>query len=93
MSALKLLVTEIMIMKTSKHPNIVEFIDAYTVKEQIWVLHIGFKSSLPFYSSFLFQVAMEFMGSGCLTEILDQFAVVQMTEEQMAYVALEVTIP
>lgn len=33
---------------------------------------------------------MEFMGSGCLTEVLDQFEVIQMTEEQMAYVALEV---
>lgn len=34
---LKLLITEILIMKTSKHPNIVEFIDSYIVKDQIWV--------------------------------------------------------
>ncbi len=68
--SLDLLLTEIQIMRTSKHPNIVEYMDSYIVKDQLWV-------------------AMEFMGSGCLTEILDQFDNCQMTEAQMAYTCLE----
>jgi hypothetical protein len=68
--SMELLVTEISIMKTSRHPNIVQYIDSYVVRDQIWVV-------------------MEFMGHGCLTEILDQFEFIQMTEEQMAYCALE----
>ena len=34
---LKLLVTEIGIMKTSLHPNIVKYLDSYIVGEHIWV--------------------------------------------------------
>jgi hypothetical protein len=65
---LKLLSTEIQIMKTSKHPNIIEYIDAYIVEKKLWVV-------------------MEFMGAGCLTEVLDQFdAGVHMTEPQIAFV-------
>jgi hypothetical protein len=33
---------------------------------------------------------MELMGGGCLTEVLEQFEAVQMTEEQIARVAREV---
>lgn len=68
--SLELLVTEISIMKTSRHPNVVQYYESYVVKDQIWVV-------------------MEFMGNGCLTEVLDQFEFVQMNEEQMAYCALE----
>uniref|UniRef100_A0A6B2L607 Protein kinase domain-containing protein n=1 Tax=Arcella intermedia TaxID=1963864 RepID=A0A6B2L607_9EUKA len=35
---LKLLCTEINIMKNSKHPNIVEFIDCFIVESQIWIV-------------------------------------------------------
>lgn len=63
---MKLLVTEIGIMKTSSHPNIVKYFDSYLVGEQIWVV-------------------MEFMGAGCLTEVLEQFENgVRMTEAQIA---------
>jgi len=68
--SLDLLVTEISIMKTSRHKNIVEYIDSYVIKNEIWVV-------------------MEFMGNGCLTEILDQFEHVKMTEPQMAYCCRE----
>lgn len=34
---MKLLVTEIGIMKTSEHPNIVSYYDSYLVGEHIWV--------------------------------------------------------
>lgn len=65
---LKLISTEIQIMKTSKHPNIIEYIDSYIVEKKLWVV-------------------MEFMGAGCLTEVLDQFdAGVAMTEAQVAFV-------
>lgn len=66
---MKLLVTEIAIMKSSSHPNIVQYFDSYLLGEQIWVV-------------------MEFMGSGCLTEVLEQFENgVHMNEAQMAYVS------
>lgn len=64
---LKLLVTEIKIMKTSRHPNIVTYFDSYVVGEVIWVV-------------------MEFMERGCLTEILEQFSYVQMSESAIANV-------
>ncbi len=34
---MKLLVTEISIMKSSSHPNIVAYFDSYLIGEQIWV--------------------------------------------------------
>lgn len=64
---MKLLVTEIGIMKTSQHPNIVQYIDSYLVGENIWVV-------------------MEYMGGGCLTEVLEQFDYVKMKEDQIATV-------
>jgi len=68
---IKLLVTEIGIMKTSEHPNIVEYVDSYVVEErEMWVV-------------------MEFMGGGCLTDVLECFDSVQMTEPQIAYCCRE----
>ncbi|EGC39974.1 hypothetical protein DICPUDRAFT_91113 [Dictyostelium purpureum] len=67
----KLLVTEIAIMKTSHHENIVNYIDSYIVGDkELWV-------------------AMEFMGGGCLTDILEAFDTVKMNEPQIAYVVRE----
>ncbi|GAM19841.1 hypothetical protein SAMD00019534_030160 [Acytostelium subglobosum LB1] len=67
----KLLVTEIAIMKTSQHDNIVSYIDSYIVNDrELWV-------------------AMEFMGGGCLTDILEAFNNIKMTEPQIAYVLRE----
>jgi len=66
----KLIVTEICIMKTSKHPNIVEYWDSYRVGEQLWVV-------------------MEFMGGGCLTDILDQYESVELSEAQIALICKE----
>ena len=68
--SLKLLVTEINIMKTSHHDNIVEYIDSYVVNGQLWVV-------------------MEYMGGGCLTDILEQFNSIQMNEAQIARVSRE----
>jgi hypothetical protein len=65
--SLKLIITEISIMKTSSHQNIVQYIDSFTVGEQLWVI-------------------MEFMGGGCLTEVLEQFETVKMGEQQIALV-------
>lgn len=67
---MKLLVTEIDIMKHSHHPNIVEYVDSYVVDGRLWVV-------------------MEFMGAGCLTEILEQYEYLTMTEPQIARVCLE----
>jgi hypothetical protein len=67
----KLLITEIGIMKTSNHPNVVKYYDAFVVNDnELWVV-------------------MEFMGAGCLTDVLECFDSVQMTEPQIAYCCRE----
>jgi len=64
---MKLLITEIGIMKTSHHENIVDYIDSYIVDtNHLWVV-------------------MEYMDGGCLTDILEQFEDLKMTEPQIAY--------
>jgi len=68
--SMKLLITEISIMKSSHHPNIVDYIESYVIHEQLWVV-------------------MEYMGSGCLTEVLEQFELIQMPESQIALVCQE----
>jgi len=68
--SMKLLVTEISIMKSSHHPNIVDYIDSHMIQDQLWVI-------------------MEFMGGGCLTEVLEQFEYIQMSEGQIALVCQE----
>eukprot|EP01111_Echinosteliopsis_oligospora_P000746 TRINITY_DN1087_c0_g2_i3.p1 TRINITY_DN1087_c0_g2~~TRINITY_DN1087_c0_g2_i3.p1 ORF type:complete len:490 (+),score=171.89 TRINITY_DN1087_c0_g2_i3:318-1787(+) len=68
---IKLLVTEIGIMKSSKHPNIVDYIASYIVDDrEMWVV-------------------MEYMGGGCLTDVLECFDSVQMNEAQIAYASRE----
>jgi len=62
-----LMTTEISIMKNSRHPNVVEYIESYLVRDKLWVI-------------------MEYMDGGCLTEILDQFEQIQLSEPQIAYV-------
>jgi len=57
-------------MKSSKHPNIVEYVDSFIVQDQLWVV-------------------MEYMGGGCLTEILEQFESVQLNEVQIALICKE----
>jgi len=69
-SNMKLLVSEIRIMKESHHENIVDYNESYIQDGKLWV-------------------AMEYMGGGCLTEILEQFEHCQMSEAQIAYTAME----
>jgi len=67
----KLLITEIGIMKTSDHPNVVKYFDSFIMGDnELWVV-------------------MEFMGAGCLTDVLECFDSVQMTEPQIAYCCRE----
>ena len=68
---IKLLCTEIEIMKDSTHANIVGYIESFIVDDnQLWVV-------------------MEYMDGGCLTDILDQFETLKLTEEQIAFICLE----
>lgn len=71
---IKLLTSEIHIMKESSHENVVHYYDSYRVENQLWVV-------------------MEFMGGGCLTEILEQFEYVKMNEKQIAWVCQQVISP
>lgn len=68
---IKMLVTEISIMKESSHPSIVAYYESYLVNDKIWVV-------------------MELMSSGCLTDILDQFQFIQLTEPQIAFICGQV---
>jgi hypothetical protein len=69
---MKLLITEIGIMKACTHGNIVKYAASYLVDDTcLWVV-------------------MEYMDGGCLTEILEQFENVRMTEAQIGYVSIEV---
>eukprot|EP01130_Rhizamoeba_saxonica_P003821 TRINITY_DN1583_c0_g3_i2.p1 TRINITY_DN1583_c0_g3~~TRINITY_DN1583_c0_g3_i2.p1 ORF type:complete len:605 (-),score=123.16 TRINITY_DN1583_c0_g3_i2:142-1956(-) len=61
------LISEMAIMKSCVHPNIVEFIDGYLVNQKLWVV-------------------MELMDGGCLTDVLDEFRSIKMTEGQIAQV-------
>jgi len=65
---IKLLTSEIHIMKESTHENVVHYYDSFRVENQLWVV-------------------MEYMGGGCLTEILEQFEYVKMNEKQIAWVS------
>jgi len=68
---MKLLITEIGIMKSSRHENIVDFYDSYIVDDrQLWVV-------------------MEMMDGGCLTDILELFDSIQLTEPQISFVCRE----
>jgi len=68
---MKLLITEIGIMKTSHHENIVDYIDSYSIDDrQLWVV-------------------MEYMDGGCLTDILELFEDIKMSEPQIAFCCKE----
>jgi len=69
-SNLKDVTSEINIMKTSVHPNIVSYGNSYMVDDRLWVV-------------------MEFMGGGCLTEVLNQYEAVKLTERHIATISRE----
>lgn len=87
--SMKLLVTEISIMKSTKHPNVVYYNDSFLVDEQLWVVMVRRKTFLILFIYYFFVCLKEFMDGGCLTEILHHFGAIRMTEAQIAYVARE----
>ena len=68
---MKMLITEIAIMKDSTHPAIVAYYDSYVVEDKIWVV-------------------MELMSGGCLTDVLEQYDTVKLSEGQIAFSCLQV---
>lgn len=68
---MKMLVTEIGIMKDCQHQNIVEYFESYLVADKLWCV-------------------MEYLGGGCLTEILEQYETYPMEEKHIARVCREV---
>jgi hypothetical protein len=68
---IKLLATEISIMKSSNHPNIVDYVDSFGISEkEIWVV-------------------MEYMSGGCLTDILEAFDNIRLSEKHIAFICRE----
>jgi serine/threonine protein kinase len=86
---LKTIINEIGMMKGCKHDNIVQYIDSYLVADELWVWRPGVYCHTSIVIT-LVQVVMEFMGGGCLTEVLDQYRELQLTEEHMANICVEV---
>ena len=64
---LKHIITEISILKESKHENVVQYIDSYVVNEKLWLV-------------------MEYMGAGCLADLLAEHEQVDIKESHIAYV-------
>jgi len=65
------LISEIGMMKTLKHPNIVQYLASFLIGSgQIWIV-------------------MEFMDGGSLTEILDQYKHLKLSEPQIALILRE----
>lgn len=71
----ELIINEILVMKSAAHKNIVNFIDSFLYRGDLWV-----------YKSFI-QVVMEYMEGGPLTDIVTSN---YMTEDQIASVCREV---
>jgi len=67
---IKLMTSEIGIMKECHHEHVVAYFDSYIVGDQLWV-------------------AMEYMGGGCLTVILEQYDSLRMREDHIARVCLD----
>jgi len=63
----KLLITEVYIMKSSRHESIIEYYDSFALEGQLWVV-------------------MEYMDGGCLTDVLEEFRTVHLTELQIAHI-------
>lgn len=80
----KLLVTEIGIMKTSHHANIVDYFDSFIGKL------LTFHNVTIQVDERTLWVVMEFMDGGCLTDILEQFDEIKLTESQIAHCCREV---
>uniref|UniRef100_A0A6B2L4V6 non-specific serine/threonine protein kinase n=1 Tax=Arcella intermedia TaxID=1963864 RepID=A0A6B2L4V6_9EUKA len=66
----KLITTEIYIMKSSTHPSIIQYFDSFLVDSCLWVV-------------------MEFMDGGCLTDLLEEYPKIKLTEAQIAYICLQ----
>eukprot|EP01125_Pyxidicula_operculata_P013345 TRINITY_DN441_c0_g1_i2.p1 TRINITY_DN441_c0_g1~~TRINITY_DN441_c0_g1_i2.p1 ORF type:complete len:528 (+),score=93.94 TRINITY_DN441_c0_g1_i2:36-1619(+) len=77
----KPLMTEISIMKNSRHDNIIEYIEHFTTSEGV----SGSAGSFP-----SLWLIMEFMSGGSLTDILKHHSELQMEEPQIAYVCTKV---
>eukprot|EP01091_Cochliopodium_minus_P012088 TRINITY_DN3588_c0_g1_i2.p1 TRINITY_DN3588_c0_g1~~TRINITY_DN3588_c0_g1_i2.p1 ORF type:complete len:481 (-),score=124.74 TRINITY_DN3588_c0_g1_i2:480-1922(-) len=67
---LKHIITEVSILKDSKHENVVGYFGSFVVGEKLWLV-------------------MEFMGAGCLADILSEYDQVRLEENHIAYICLQ----
>jgi len=89
--AVSVLATEIRIAKESKHPNLVQLYDVYLVGDFLWVSSsVLMSNSSPFTDlDDNHQISTEFM-EWSLTDILEQFDSLQMSEAHISLVCMEV---
>ena len=72
-------------MKDIKHPNIINFLDTYLVKEsELWVSHFCENIDLI---DIMYKVVMEYLAGGSLTDVIIETC---MNEGQIAAVCREV---
>lgn len=93
----KALTFEINVMRCARHPNLVEFIDCYTLDRYVSIFFTRGSGKFRFFSALLtvrfssLWVVMEYMDLGCLTDVTDGHAMGLKTDEpMMAYVCREV---
>jgi serine/threonine protein kinase len=93
---MKLLITEIGIMKSSRHENIVDFYDRYfplllsVASFSLILSNVSFTFNSYIMEDRQLWVVMEMMDGGCLTDILELFDSIQLNEGQIAFVCREV---
>ena len=82
----ELIVNEILIMRDSKHKNIVNYLDSYMHKRSLWVIKTSFFNLSITKSNHRPQVIMEYMEGGSLTDVVTRTT---LTEPQIAAVCRE----
>ena len=87
----ELIINEILVMRENKHPNVVNYLDSYLVGDELWVksdvANPNFKNFFKKFILDLFQVVMEYLPGGSLTDVVTETC---MDEGQIAAVCREV---
>lgn len=84
----ELIVNEIMVMKESQHPNIVNFLDSYLVKSQVGLVVTSLANRALTGIVQELWVVMEYMEGGALTDIIENNT---LEEDQISSISFEVS--